>query len=155
MTTLSRSHQIFVHVPLQPAFEYLSDLPRHPEWSGGLKIEPLTPGPVAVGKEYRSQGKVAVQKDRPNTVHISKYEPPHIFGFIARDPSFGDVSHVFTLADKGDGILITRTMTVSLNILLAFLFRFLIYPLIGRPSMNKSMAALQVRLEQMFPSQSR
>jgi len=154
MTTLTRSHQIFVHAPLQPAFDYLSDLTRHPEWSGGLKIEPLTPGPIAVGKEYRSQGEVAVQKDRPNTVRISRYEPPHTFGFIARDPSFGEVSHVFTLAGKDDSVLITRTMTVNLNILLAFLFRFFIYPLIGRPSMDKSLTALQARLEQMFPPQS-
>jgi uncharacterized protein YndB with AHSA1/START domain len=144
MTTVVRSHQVLVHAPLQTAFDYVSDLTRHPEWSGGeLKIEAVTSGPIAVGKEYRSRGEVAVQKNRPNTVHISEYEPPHKFGFVAKDPDFGNVSHQFTFAERDGGTLITRDMTVSLPPIMAFLFRFFIYPLVGSPSMNKSMAALQ------------
>jgi uncharacterized protein YndB with AHSA1/START domain len=148
MTTVVRSHRIFVRAPLQSTFEYVADLTRHPEWSGGeLKIEAVTPGPVAVGKEYFSRGEVAIQKDRPNTVRVSAYEPPHIFGFIAHDPDFGDVSHVFTFTEQNGGILVTRTMTLSLNPIVAILFRFFIYPLIGRPSMDKSLAALKIKLE--------
>ncbi|HEY9529262.1 MAG TPA: SRPBCC family protein [Anaerolineales bacterium] len=148
MTKLVRTHQILVSTPLQPAFDYVSDLTRHPEWSGGeLKIEAVTPGPVAVGKEYRSRGEVAVQKDRPNTVRVSVYEPPRRYGFIANDPDFGDVSHVFTFTKQGEGVLIERAMTVSLNPIVALAFRFLIYPFVGRPSMNKSLAKLKQRLE--------
>ena len=149
MTTVVRSHQILVHAPLQSTFEYVSDLTRHPEWSGGeLKIEAVTPGPIAVGQKYLSRGEVAIQKDRPNTVRVSEYEPPHKFGFIANDPDFGDVSHVFTFAEQAGGILITRTMTLSLKPVVAILFRLFIYPLIGRPSMDKSLAALKTRLEE-------
>lgn len=149
MTTLVRSHQVFVRAPLQAVFDYVSDLTRHPEWSGGeLKIEPVTQGPVAVGKEYLSRGEVAIQKERPNTVRVSEYEPPHRFGFVARDPDFGNVSHVFAFNEQNGGVLITRTMTISLNPIMAFLFRFFIYPWIGRPSMDKSMAALKRRLEE-------
>jgi uncharacterized protein YndB with AHSA1/START domain len=90
VTTVVRTHRVLVNAPLQRAFDYVSDLTRHPEWSGGeLKIEALTPGPVAVGKEYRSRGEVAVQKERPNTVRVSAYEPPHKFGFVANDPDLG------------------------------------------------------------------
>lgn len=148
MTTVVRSHEIFVRAPLQPTFDYVSDLTRHPEWSGGLKIEALTPGPVAIGKEYQSRGAVAVQKNRPNTVRVSVYEPPHKFGFIAQDPDFGDVSHVFTFAEQNGGTLITRTMTVNLNPIVALGFRFFIYPLVGKPSMRKSLASLKGKLEQ-------
>jgi uncharacterized protein YndB with AHSA1/START domain len=149
MTTLVRSHQVFVLAPLQAVFDYVSDLTRHPEWSGGeLKIEPVTQGPMAVGKEYLSRGEVAIQKARPNTVRVSEYAPPHRFGFVARDPDFGNVSHVFTFNEQNGGVLITRTMNVSLNPVMAFLFRFFIYPWIGRPSMDKSMAALKRRLEE-------
>jgi len=149
MPTLTRTHQILVHVPLQKAFEYVSDLTRHPEWSGGeLKIEALSPGPIAVGKEYQSRGEVAVQKDRPNTVQITEYEPPHKFAFAARDPDFGTVRHEFTFMKENGGVLIRRMMTVRLNPLLAFLFRFFIYPWIGRPSMNKAMARLRTKLEE-------
>jgi uncharacterized protein YndB with AHSA1/START domain len=147
MTTVTRSVQIFVHAPLQSTFEYVSDLTRHPEWNGGLSIKALTPGPIAVGKEYGSHGVVATQKDRPNTVRVSQYEPPHKFGFIAQDPDFGPVSHVFTFDDQNNGVTITRIMTVNLNPFVAFVFRLFVYPLIGNPSMTKSFAALKVKLE--------
>jgi len=148
MTIVIRSHRIVVHAPLQVAFDYVSDLTRHPEWSGGeLKVEAVTPGPVAVGKEYFSRGEVAIQKARPNTVRISEYELPDKFGFIANDPDFGDVSHVFTFTEQNGGVLVTRTMTLSLKPIVAFLFRFFIYPWIGSPSMGKSLAALKARLE--------
>jgi uncharacterized protein YndB with AHSA1/START domain len=148
VTTVVRTHSILVHAPLQSVFEYVSNLTRHPEWSGGeLKIEPLAPGPIGVGKEYVSRGEVAIQKDRPNTVRISKYEPPHTFGFVANDPDFGDVSHVFTFTEQSAGILIQRMMTLSLHPIVAFAFRLFVYPLIGSPSMNKSLAQLKAKLE--------
>src|SRR5512143_1030207 len=149
MTTVVRSHEILIHAPLKTVFDYVSDLTRHPEWSGGeLKIEAVTPGPIAVGKEYVSRGEVSVQKDRPNTVRVTRYESPHTFGFVANDPDFGEVPHVFTFAEQDGGTLVRRTMTVSLNPLMAFLFRFFIYPLIGSPSMDKSFARLKAKLEQ-------
>ncbi|HLO33964.1 MAG TPA: SRPBCC family protein [Anaerolineales bacterium] len=147
MTAVTRSPQILVHAPLQTVFDYVSDLSRHPEWSGGLKIEAVSSGPIGVGKEYISHGEVAIQKDRPNKVQVSAYEPPHKFGFIAHDPDFGNVSHVFTFTKQNGGVLIRRAMTVNLNPLVALAFRFFIYPLIGRPSMNKSLAALKTKLE--------
>jgi uncharacterized protein YndB with AHSA1/START domain len=149
MTTVTRSHQILIHAPLQSIFDYVSDLTRHPEWSGGeLRIEAVTPGPIAVGKEYVSRGEVAVQKDRPNTVQISQYESPHTFGFVANDPDFGKVSHVFTFTEQARGVLVKRAMTLSLNPIMAFLFRFFIYPLIGSPSMDRSLALLKAKLEE-------
>ena len=149
MTTLLRSHQIFVNAPLRTVSDYVSDLTRHPEWSGGeLKIEAFSPGPIAVGKEYRSRGEVAIQKDRPNKVQVSHYEPPYKFAFIANDPDFGKVTHEFTFAEQNDGVLVTRTMTVNLNPFVAFGFRFFVYPLIGSPSMNKAMARLKAKLEE-------
>jgi len=147
MVTVIRSLQVLVHTPLQTAFDYVSDLTRHPEWNGGLKIEAVSSDAIGVGKEYVSHGEVAVQKDRPNKVQVTEYEPPHKFGFVAKDPDFGKVSHVFNFTEQDGGVLIKRTMTVSLRALVAFLFRFCIYPFIGRPSMNKSMLALKKRLE--------
>jgi len=78
VTTLLRSHQVFVNAPLRTVFDYVSDLTRHPEWSGGeLKLDAISPGPIAVGKEYFSRGEVGIQKDRPNTVQGTEYEPAH------------------------------------------------------------------------------
>jgi hypothetical protein len=39
-------------------------------------------------------------------------------------------------------------MTLSLNPIVAFAFRFFIYPLIGSPSMEKSFAKLKAKLEE-------
>jgi uncharacterized protein YndB with AHSA1/START domain len=149
MPTIKRSHEIFVRTILSKAFDYVSDLSRHPQWSGGeLKIEEVTPGPIGVGKTYRSRGEVAVQKERPNTVEITAYEPPQRFAFAAQDPDFGTVIHEFVLAEQNGGVLIRRIMTVDLNPIVAIGFRFLVYPLIGRPSMNKAMARLKEKLEE-------
>jgi len=148
MVTVVRSHQVIVHAPLQPVFDYISNLTRHPEWSGGrLRIEAMTPGPVTVGKEYLSHGDVAGQKDRPNQVQVTQYESPHRFGFVSKDPDFGKVAHEFTFTEQNGGTLIMRTMTLSLNPIVALLFRFFIYPLIGSPSMDKSLAGLKAKLE--------
>lgn len=148
MTTITRSHRILVHAPLQSVFEYVSDLSRHPEWSEGkLKIEEITPGPVALGKEYQSRGEASIQKDRRNTVRVSQYEPPHVFGFVANDPDAGDVSHVFTFKEQDGDVLVERTMTLSLHPFLAIPFRLIVYPLIGRPSMEKALAKLKEKLE--------
>jgi hypothetical protein len=57
------------------------------------------------------------------------------------------VSHLFTFAEQDGSVLVTRTMTVSLNPIVAFLFRFFIYPLIGNPAMNKSFEKLKAKLE--------
>ena len=148
MTSIVKTNQIYVHAALEATFEYISDLSRHPEWNGGLKMEAVEQGPIAVGKEYSSHGVVAVQKDRPNTVQVSHYEPPHKFGFISEDPDFGKVSHVFTFSAQNGDVLITRTMSVDMNPVMAFLFNTFIYPLIGGPSMNKSMAALKMKFEE-------
>ena len=148
MITVVRSHQVTVQAPLQSTFDYVSDLTRHPEWNGGLKIEAVSSNPINVGKEYVSHGEVAVQKARPNKVQVTEYEPPHKFGFVAKDPDFGNVSHVFTFTEQNGGTLVTRTMTVSLKPIVAILFRFFIYPLIGSPSMNKSLAMLKAKLEE-------
>lgn len=152
MTSLVRTHQVLVQAPLQGVFDYVSDLARHPEWSEGeLRIEAVEPGPIAVGKEYRSRGQVAAQKNRPNTVRVTGYEPPHRFAFAANDPDFGTVTHEFSFNEQSGSVLIQRKMTVNLNPLVALAFRFLIYPLVGRPAMDKSLALLKARLEEYAP----
>jgi len=148
MTTVVRVTQVLVKAPLQTVFDYVSDFTKHPEWSGGeLKIEAIGSGPIAVGKEYLSKGEVATQKDRPNQLQITAYEPPRTFSFVAKDPDFGNVEHVFTFNEQNGGVMVTRTVTLSLNPFVAFAFRFLVYPLIGNPAMQKAMNALKTRLE--------
>ena len=148
MTTVVRVTQLLVNAPIQKVFDYISDLTKHPEWSGGeLRIEPTASGPVAVGKEYVSHGEVATQKNRPNQLQVSEYDPPRKFSFVAIDPDFGKVYHVFTFTEQSGGVMVTRTVTLNLNPFVAFAFRLIIYPLIGNPAMQKAFAKLKAKLE--------
>jgi uncharacterized protein YndB with AHSA1/START domain len=149
MTTVVRVSQVLVHAPLQTVFDYVADLTKHPEWSGGeLKIDAVSAGPIAVGKEYLSKGQVATQKNRPNQLQVTEYEPPRKFSFVAKDPDFGKVYHVFTFPEQDGGVLVTRTTTLNLNPAVVFMFRLVIYPLIGGPAMQRAFAKLKARLEQ-------
>ncbi len=148
MTSITRSVQILIHTSLQTAFDYVSDLTKHPEWSGGeLKIEAVSSEPIRVGKEYISKGEFAIQKERPNKLRITEFEPPHKFGFVANDPTIGDVFHTFTFSEKENQVLITRTMKLNLNPFMAFGFTIFVYPLTGNPSMKKALQNLKARLE--------
>ncbi len=148
MTTVVRVSQVLVRAPLQTVFDYVSDLTKHPEWSGGeLHIEAVAAGPIAVGKEYLSKGEVATQKNRPNQLEVTEYDPPRKFSFVAKDPDFGKVYHVFTFPEQAGGVLVTRTTTLNLNPFVAFMFRLVIYPLIGGPAMQRAFAKLKAKLE--------
>lgn len=149
MKTTHRSAHILVNAPLQTAFEYVSDLTKHPEWSGGeLKIEAVSTEPMGAGKEYHSKGSVAnIQKDRPNKLTVTEYEPYHTFGFAASDLDFGRVLHTFTFSEQDGGTLITRTMTFTLRPLMAFIFQFFIFPFLGKPDTERSLAKLKAQLE--------
>ncbi len=149
MTTVVTTYPVFIKAKPEAVFAYVSDLTRHPEWSGGqLKIEPLTAGPVAVGSQYRSKGEVATQKDRPNDLRVTEYQPPSRFTFVAKDPDFGDVLHVFDFKPQDGGTLMERTITINLPGFRAFAFRTFIRPLIGQPMMDKAFAQLKNHLEQ-------
>jgi uncharacterized protein YndB with AHSA1/START domain len=148
MTTAIRTTQVLVHTPIQKVFDYVSDLTKHPEWSGGeLKIEAVGSGPIAVGSEYLSKGQVATEKNRPNQLEVTEYEPPRKFSFVAKDPDFGKVFHVFTFDEQNGGVMVTRTTTLNLKPAVALAFRFFIYPLIGGPMNKKAFQQLKAKLE--------
>ena len=148
MISITRSIQTLINTNLQTAFDYVSDLTKHPEWSGGeLKIEAVSSEPIQLGKEYVSKGEVAIQKDRPNKLKITEFESPRKFGFAANDPDFGDVFHTFTFLEKDNNVVVTRAMRLNVNPFIAFGFTFFVYPLVGNPSMKRAFRNLKAKLE--------
>jgi uncharacterized protein YndB with AHSA1/START domain len=148
MTHVSNVYRVFIHTTPEKVFDYVSDLTRHPEWSGGdLRIESLTPEPVRVGSRYKSFGEVAVQKNRPNELLVTHYEPPTRFTFTAQDPDFGEVINDFKFISQNGGTLMERTLTMKMNPWMAFAFKFFIQPLIGQPMMDKAFGRLREKLE--------
>lgn len=65
MTRLVFNYQISINATPDAVFEYVSDFARHGEWTENLRIEAVSDGPIAVGSEYRSVGKL-MGKDMPN-----------------------------------------------------------------------------------------
>ncbi len=147
MTTVTNIFRVLINAQPEAVFAYVSDLTRHGEWSSGLKVEIVSAGSVGVGSQYRSHGEVPGQKERPNELRVTGYEPPTRFVFVSKDPDFKDVEHEFTFKPQNGGTLMERIVTVNLPPLVAFAFRTFINPLIGRPAMNKAFAALKAKME--------
>ena len=148
MTDVSNVYRVVINAPPEKIFAYVADLTRHPEWSGGkLRIESLTPGPVAVGSQYKSYGEVAGQQNRPNDLKVTQYAPPTRFAFTAQDRDFGEVVNDFKFTHHEGGTLMERTLSMSMNPFMAFAFRLFIRPLIGQPMMDKAFVRLKERLE--------
>jgi uncharacterized protein YndB with AHSA1/START domain len=148
MTNVSNTYRVLIQAAPEKVFAYVSDLTRHPEWSGGnLRIESLTPGSIAVGRKYKSFGEVAGQQNRPNELLVTQYESPTQFTFTAQDPNFGEVVNDFKFAPQAGGTLMERTLSMTMKPLMAFAFKLFIRPLIGQPMMDKAFARLKERLE--------
>ncbi len=149
MTTIVNTYRVVINARPEAVFAYVSDLTRHPEWSGGrLRVEAISSGPIAVGSQYRSYGDLPGQKNRRNELRVTEYQRPTRFAFVAKDPTFGDVLHEFTLKSQEGGTLMERTVTTTMSPGMAFMSRILIHPMIGKPMMNKALAALKTKLEQ-------
>jgi len=148
MTNVSNVYRVVINAAPEKVFAYVSDLTRHPEWSGGkLRIESLTPGPVAVGSQYKSYGGVAGQQNRPNELLVTCYESPTRFTFTAQDRDFGEVVNDFKFTPQEGGTLMERTLSMKMNPVMAFAFRLFIRPLIGQPMMDKAFVRLREKLE--------
>ncbi len=148
MPTLTNTYQVTIQAPPEKVFAYVSDLTRHPEWSGGqLKVESRSSGPIAAGSQYVSYGELLNEKERKNELRVTQFKPPGRFAFIAKDPGVGEVLHTFTFKPQGNGTLVERVVTHTQPALRAFGFRFLINPLVSNPMMEKAMARLKARLE--------
>jgi uncharacterized protein YndB with AHSA1/START domain len=148
MTTLTHTYHILIDAPAEKIFAYVSDLARHSEWSGGpLKVEAASSGPIAVGSRYVSVGDLPMQKDRRNELRVTVLQRPSRFGFTAQDPGLGEVTHEFNFTPQGSATLVARRVTVNAPPLMAFMLQTFVHPLVDKPMMDKSLAALKVRME--------
>lgn len=60
----SNTVAIDIDAPPEKVFSYLADFTRHGEWSMSVsKLEQLTPGPIAVGSEFKSSETIPIEFD--------------------------------------------------------------------------------------------
>ena len=54
---MSETYRVIAKVPVEVAYAYVADFPRHVEWSpDSLKIEPSQSGPALVGSTFQTVG---------------------------------------------------------------------------------------------------
>ena len=140
------NYRVSIDAKPEEVYAYVADLTRHGEWSKGLTIEAVSEGPVEVGSQYRSRGRM-MGKEFQNDISVADLNPPGRFRFIANDGK-SDVSQEFTLSPQNEGTLLVRRVAFEVNPVMGFVFKAVIGPLIANPSMNKSLKSLKERLEQ-------
>jgi len=156
---------VWVRVPPETAFAYVSDITRHNEWTvNQVKITPLTPGPVRLGSKYAAVGRQG-GKDWPSELEVTGYEPPHRFEFTATGGPIGTPEgdphrHEFLFAPQNGGtqLEVRRMDPAPANWPSWFMkiFASLIASNFLMPVRKRTVENLQARLDQPAdqPSQS-
>jgi carbon monoxide dehydrogenase subunit G len=82
--TITGSHSLHVSRPAAEVFALVSDLARAPTWVPALvEMTQLTPGPVAVGTQFRQRIHLA-GRDVEGVLVVSALEPDRVFAHTSR-----------------------------------------------------------------------
>ncbi len=138
-------YRIDIDAKPEEVFAYISDLTKHSEWNEGLTIEKVSEGEVAVGTEYRSNGK-QLGKSVDNTVKVTEIDSPRKFSFTGSDGKLEFLQELSLSAHNG-GTRLDRLTTAEVNPIMAMMFTILIGPLFANRSMRKSLRKLKANLE--------
>lgn len=104
------SNALVVNCTPEKAFEYLSDVARHPEWAGNpLEIEKTSDGPIAVGSTFSSIGKL--MGTHRGEVTIIELVPNEKIVYESDDDT-GRVRHSILLAPTEGGTMITKASDI-------------------------------------------
>ena len=138
---------VTINAPPEKVYEYVADLSRHGEWASeadAMVISTATAGPPAVGNTYQAEGTL-LGKRNPSTVKITALAPPKTIEIEAEDSS-GISGHVFTLAPKDGGTLVTRQIYGVKQPLLGPIF-FMIFKSKIDANFNGALSNLKKRME--------
>src|SRR4051812_3022202 len=135
-----------INADLEVIFESIADLTRHSQWAANqIQIEPVSPGPTAIGSRYRSTAQVN-RISFTADLHVTKYLPFQEFAFAGEDQT-GHFEHQFTLRPNDQGIQVERLVSFTLTLKQWLLFLVLLYP-VRLPAVKKALDRLKRRLEQ-------
>ena len=142
------SFRVRTTINAEPAviFETIADLTRHGQWAANqLQIEPVSAGPAALGRHYRSTAQVNGITFIAD-LHVTTYQPFHAFAFAGADQT-GRFEHHFTLRPADQGVQVERQVRFTLTLQQWLLFLVLLYP-VRLPAAKQALELLKRRLEQ-------
>jgi hypothetical protein len=132
----------------EQAFDYVSDISRHPEWanpSAKMRMDPVSGGAPHLGAKYRSQA-VFVRKPVSADLEITKFERPGTFAYSVahHQQSKKDVRYdnTYTFTGADGGTLIEKSLSSDGNQMILMIA----YPAIRADAM-KSLRNLKAKLE--------
>jgi len=112
--SLTGSHSVLVRRSPGEVFAVVSDLARAPQWVPGLTaMTQLTPGPVAVGTQFRQRVHLA-GKDLEGMLVVTALEPPRVFAHTSRAGPAKLFGH-FELTPGDGGTRVTHHHEIRLS----------------------------------------
>lgn len=131
------------------AFEYLTDIAKHAEWSPKpFRVEPVPTLPLKQGDRFRSFGWAPGDKDHVNDVEVTGIDAPRYLELTSIDNGMMYISRFDVEAVDG-GARITRTVDAPRPTgILALLFP-VIFVLFIKPEVEKGMQMLQENLSNL------
>ncbi|MEO8330194.1 MAG: SRPBCC family protein [Candidatus Nanopelagicales bacterium] len=150
--TSVKSWTIETEVSPEVAFEYLSDVGRHAEWSPKpYRVDPVPELPLQQGVAYQSYGAVPGDKDHANQVEVTLVDAPHRLVLTCSDKGEQYV-HQFDIASFGGGSRITRTVEAPRPTGFVRLIFPLIFAMFINPEVSKGMKMLKANLTSLRDS---
>ncbi len=141
-----KSWTIEVEAPPEVAFQYLSDVGRHAEWSPKpYRVDPVPEMPLQQGVTYQSYGVVPGDKDHANQVEVSLVNAPRRLVLTSTDKGEQYV-HQFDVEASGGGSRITRTVEAPQPTGFVRLIFPLIFAIFINPEVSKGMNMLKANL---------
>jgi uncharacterized protein YndB with AHSA1/START domain len=135
---------IDINVPPQKAFDYLSDVTKHAEWSShGLSVEKTSPGPIAVGTTFSTTGHQ--MGTHTGVVTITELVPGQKVVYESSDDT-GRMKHAFEVAPQNGGTRVTKSFETIKTGLMLTIFRPMMY--VAQPKMlQNDLAKIKAKLE--------
>ena len=141
-----KSWTIEVDASPEVAFQYLSDVGRHAEWSPKpYRVDPVPELPLQQGVTYQSYGVVPGDKDHANEVEVTVVDAPHRLVLTSTDKGEHYV-HRFDIEASGRGSRVTRTVEAPQPTGFVRLIFPLIFAVFINPEVSKGMNMLKSNL---------
>lgn len=146
---MTMAFEIDVNAKPDVAFEYLTDVSKHAEWSPkGFRVDPAPALPLTPGTTFRTIGQIPGDKQHVNDVEVTVVDVPRRLVLTCMDQGKCYV-HQFDVTPSEDGARITRTCEAPSP----KGFVRLIFPVIAalfiKPEVNKGMRMLQQNLNDL------
>jgi uncharacterized protein YndB with AHSA1/START domain len=146
----ARELHIFIQAPCEVVFQYVADISRHSEWASNPLVIRHVAGPASgPGATFESEARPTARGLGTVTgrIRILEAEPPHRLVYEAQDNT-GRYRWTMMLQADADGTRVTQRMAKHSGPWFINLIQpVVIWPLLGRPSVQRGLETIKDRLE--------